>query len=282
MTRPEQPVGDGGAIDRARRELHAARAILDRAPGSGRPAVGHLRAAWQALGEPAVAGGLADLTAGTPDQPTTLPPRRILRRHARALAAVLRDRELAALGLDRRLRRLLPWAWALLAATCAAALLAAWTVDRLRTAAPAWRAEFHDNPTLAGPPLVRWYRDLRLAWGTGSPARGIPWDGFSARIDTCLRLPRDADTAWLVDAHDDARLYIDGALVVDDSGEHRRRARGGRLDLAAGIHHLVVEYRHMSGNASVLLLASLDGRPPAPIPRDLLRRPGDDPQAPCR
>jgi hypothetical protein len=82
---------------------------------------------------------------------------------------------------------------------------------------------------------------------------------------------------------DGSRLYIDGKLALDNWGKHTVEARGATIALAPGEHHLRVDYVEHTDEASVALLASLDGGPPAAIPRSMLRAPatGDDDGAPC-
>lgn len=64
-------------------------------------------------------------------------------------------------------------------------------------------------------------------------------------------------------------------------GAKRLRARGGARRLAAGVHHLRVDYRKMQPESHVGLQASLDGEPPLALPFAALSAPGDDSDAPC-
>lgn len=65
---------------------------------------------------------------------------------------------------------------------------------------------------------------------------------------------------------DGARLFIDGALVVDLDGLHSEATKTGGLALAAGFHRIVVEHFNRTGNSSLALRMGKLGAELAPIP----------------
>jgi len=145
-----------------------------------------------------------------------------------------------------------------------------------------WRAAYFDNERMEGLAVVREERDVDHDWSRRDPPTGIPSERFSARWDSCLTLDRTQTVAFQLSSDDGSRLYIDGALVVDnwDQGE-RAQTRGTDVSLETGEHHLQVEYRQMTGLAFVTLAASLDGKRPRRIPPEHLRSPDGDAQRPC-
>jgi hypothetical protein len=71
--------------------------------------------------------------------------------------------------------------WALLLLV----VLAAFPLASLAAPLPklSWRAEYYDNPDLAGQPRLSLYEaQFGHDWGLGSPAPEIPIDHFSARF----------------------------------------------------------------------------------------------------
>ncbi|HEY0133240.1 MAG TPA: PA14 domain-containing protein, partial [Nannocystis sp.] len=144
-----------------------------------------------------------------------------------------------------------------------------------------WRGTYFNRMDFTGQSEVRRDLDLDFEWGNGSPMDVIPNDRFSARWDTCLTIPTTRQVAFQLISDDGSRLEIDGALVIDNWGKHTATTRGATLELAAGEHHLHVEYFEERSSASLTLLASLDGEAPKPIPRTMLRAPDEGDENPC-
>lgn len=146
-----------------------------------------------------------------------------------------------------------------------------------------WRGQYFDNTEFSGEPLQRRDGDIKFDWQRKSPSPSLPDDGFSVRWDSCMELPEALDIAFALISDDGSRLYIDGELVVDNWGRHGERSRGDTVPVAAGVHHIRVEYFDERHAASVELRASLRGELPASLPVRILRYPGDDfdPDDPC-
>jgi hypothetical protein len=78
-----------------------------------------------------------------------------------------------------------------------------------------WRAEYYDNISLSGQPVVRRLDPaLDFDWGTGSPALSLPPDDFSARWTRNINLPANSYRFYL-QADDGARFWLDGQLLID-------------------------------------------------------------------
>jgi hypothetical protein len=138
-----------------------------------------------------------------------------------------------------------------------------------------WRAAYYPTEELEGRPDVQRVVDVDFDWIKEGPTDSIPADRFSGRYDTCLALDEDVDAAFQVVSDDGSRIWIDGKVVVDNWEKHKPTAKGKRLPLAAGVHHLRVDYFELKHDASIHLTASFDeDEPPSPIPARMLEFPG--------
>lgn len=201
-------------------------------------------------------------------------PHAVLERHCDALARIL-ARHQRPLHRDPVWRRRA----ALGAAGLALLVLALrpWQAEDLGP----WAGTYFNRMDFSGARIARRDLDLRFDWGERSPMDAIPIDRFSVRWETCLDLPASAAVAFQLVSDDSSRLFIDDALALDNWGKHAVESRGATVDLTPGPHHLRVDYVEHSDEASVALLASFAGEPPAAIPRRLLRAPADDEDSPC-
>jgi hypothetical protein len=116
---------------------------------------------------------------------------------------------------------------------------------------PDWRGEYWSNPSLSGPPvLVRNDRILDFTWGSGSPATGLPGDGFSARWTRAAQF--DAATyRFHVLVDDGARLYVDDQLILDTWRDGAVREVRSEHLLTRGVHNLRVEFYERTGEARI-------------------------------
>lgn len=124
--------------------------------------------------------------------------------------------------------------------------------------APGLHAEYFDNIDLAGAPsVVRADSQVNFAWTLDSPARGIPFDWYSARWTGTIAVPRGspAATRFGIVGNDGYRLWLDGKLLIDD---WRKQTVGTTLrpvSLRAGVRHTVrLEYFESTGNARLALV----------------------------
>ena len=121
---------------------------------------------------------------------------------------------------------------------------------------PGLRGEYFDNNRLDGQPrLVRTDRDVDFRWTLNSPGRGIPFDWFSARWTGSLTAPSTGVRRLGIEGNDGYRLYLDGALIVDNWKKQSYGARLADVALAAGSRHdLRLEYFESTGNARLKLV----------------------------
>lgn len=116
-----------------------------------------------------------------------------------------------------------------------------------------WRGEYYTNRNLSGSPyLVRNDDTVDFNYGTGSPAAGIPSDGFSVRW---TRSPYfdSGRYRFHVRVDDGARLYVDDSLIIDQWNDGSEREFTADRDLGSGNHSLRVEYYENSGGARITL-----------------------------
>jgi hypothetical protein len=114
-----------------------------------------------------------------------------------------------------------------------------------------WAAEFFNNRNLEGAPVFRRdYWALHFEWGNGSPDRGVEADNFSARWRRTFDFPA-GPTTFVVQADDQVRLWIDGQLEIDRWDATSPGKYTQTVNLAAGLHEVVVEYRENTGLASI-------------------------------
>jgi hypothetical protein len=114
-----------------------------------------------------------------------------------------------------------------------------------------WKGEYWSNLDLIGPPtLTRSDRAIDFNWGTSSPGQGIPADSFSARWTRTAAFDGGL-YRFRATVDDGVRLYVDGALVIDEWRDGGQREVTAERQLAAGNHAVRVEYYERSGNAVI-------------------------------
>ncbi|MGH9023578.1 MAG: PA14 domain-containing protein, partial [Acidimicrobiia bacterium] len=91
-------------------------------------------------------------------------------------------------------------------------------------------------------------------WATGSPATGVPADGWSALFAGTITLPSTGTYEFWFDTDGGVRLYLDDELIGDEwafgGGTTTHRSVTGA---AAGKHRIQVEYFDAAGSASLTL-----------------------------
>lgn len=113
----------------------------------------------------------------------------------------------------------------------------------------AFRAEFFDNTTLSGQPvLVRNDASLAFDWGIGSPGSAVSPDHFSARW-TRTKDYEAGTYRMSVTGDDGIRVLVDGKLVADGWFDQPPTTYSGEITLDAGPHTVVVEYYERNGGA---------------------------------
>jgi hypothetical protein len=148
--------------------------------------------------------------------------------------------------------------------TLVTVMIAAFAVPHSAAAADAaWLGEYYPNPWLMGPPAqIREDGNINFNWGGGSPASQIPADNFSVRWTRTLTF--DAGRyRFTTETDDGVRLFLDGALVIEQWRNQPPTAHSAERELGAGQHSLRMEYFEATGGASARLSwARVDSPPP--------------------
>ena len=116
---------------------------------------------------------------------------------------------------------------------------------------------FYANRDLTEPAIVQTIDPtLDHNWGEGAPHAGLPKDDFSVRWQGFL-VPRYTEPCTLYITSDDGiRVWVDGALLVDDWTDHSpRTAQATFAGVADQPHRLRVEFYERRGGA----VARLEG-----------------------
>ncbi|MBL7200681.1 MAG: hypothetical protein ISS56_11055 [Anaerolineae bacterium] len=112
-----------------------------------------------------------------------------------------------------------------------------------------WRGEYFGNLDLRGDPrLVRSDKAIDFDWGTGAPASGLPADNFSVRWTRTATF-EEGTYRFRATVDDGIRLFVDGALAIDQWRDGAQREATVDRRLTAGTHTLRVEYYERSGLA---------------------------------
>ena len=117
--------------------------------------------------------------------------------------------------------------------------------------------EYFVNNRLEGnPAIVRIDPQVDFRWTLDSPGRGIPFDWYSVRWTGTLTAPPEGATTRLgVEGNDGYRLYLDGALAIDNWKKQSFGTRTVDVALAPGsAHEIRLEYFESTGNARVKLV----------------------------
>lgn len=116
------------------------------------------------------------------------------------------------------------------------------------------KGEFFTNKELAGMPMVTTTdTEIDFNW-EGSPADGVPADGFSARWSGAFKPARTGRVTFEVRGDDGYRLYVDGREVLADWRNHSATTRSATLNVVAGKSYpLRLEYYDNASTATVSL-----------------------------
>ena len=116
-----------------------------------------------------------------------------------------------------------------------------------------WRGEYYSNQDLQGPPVfVRNDVAISFDWGLGGPDSRLPNDFFSVRWSRVANF--SAGTyRFYARVDDGVRLWVDGALLINQWKEQSPVTYAADIYLAEGDHNLVMEYNELTGGATAIL-----------------------------
>lgn len=130
-----------------------------------------------------------------------------------------------------------------------------------------WRGAFFNNPNLFPPPTCE-QDTLQLAfnWNGASPGCGISGQSFSARWDSVRNAPVTGFYTVYLTVDDGARIFVDGALILDAWREQPPTNYSTTVYLNAGAHNWRVEYFQGAGGAQISVIVVPGVVPPPPPP----------------
>jgi hypothetical protein len=109
-------------------------------------------------------------------------------------------------------------------------------------------AEYFKNSTWTDPPAFAAVDDQPSTAGMMQRWHGVPPPQFSVRWSGFLTVGRPGAYTFATTSDDGSRLWIDGRLVVDNSGVHASATQSGQLELARGSHRVRLEYEQVGGD----------------------------------
>jgi hypothetical protein len=78
-------------------------------------------------------------------------------------------------------------------------------------------------------------------------------EGIALRFEGFVRAPKDGVYTFALRSNDGSRLYLDGALLVDNDGLHKAETKTAFAGLRAGWHPMTVEYFESGGSETLTL-----------------------------
>lgn len=130
-----------------------------------------------------------------------------------------------------------------------------------------WRAEYFNNPTLSGSPVV--VRDesaINFNWGFGSPAAEVPVDRFSARWTSTPNLA-PGRYRFTATTDDGVRVFVNNQLIIDSWFDRPATTVTAEYTAPGGALPIRVEYYENTGLAEARFsYTQLSGGTGGPFP----------------
>jgi PA14 domain/Bacterial SH3 domain len=141
-------------------------------------------------------------------------------------------------------------------------------VQGVRASDDWWRGHYFNNRDLSGSPvLARDEKAINYDWGGGSPSDEVDSDDFSARWTRTVYL-NEGIYRFSATMDDGMRVFVDGALVIDEWRDSQVRTVEIDLPMTAGDHDLEVQYYEAGGQAIAMFsYGPASGPPDTPYDR---------------
>lgn len=135
-------------------------------------------------------------------------------------------------------------------------------------------ANYYADSNFQNLALARTDATVDFNWGSGSPAAGVPAEGFSVKWTGQISAPTSGTYKLTADSAGGMKVTVDGKTVIDDSAFHARHSVSGSFAFTAGEYYDVsIEYRDR-GTATARLLWTAPGKAQEVVPQDDLYRLG--------
>lgn len=133
------------------------------------------------------------------------------------------------------------------------------------------RARYYPDRIQSGSPVLRVDPAIDFDWGRSSPVTGIPSRNFSARWDGEIQAQYSEPYALHVVSDDRARVWLDGALIIDEWYEHAESLSSAIVNLEAGKRYPIrIDFFQNRGRSMVKLLWSSPSTPRQAVPQSQL------------
>ncbi len=166
------------------------------------------------------------------------------------------------------MRRLLPvlMLFTLLFAAMSSSANAQGTPPNQQVTDAQWQVRYYNNLTLTGSPVVtRFEADPNYNNVLTNFAPGVSPDNFSARFEKYVDVPTGT-YRFTVTADDGVRIYVDGALILDQWKEQGPTTYVKDISLATGFHLVTVDYFDKAQFATLQLSFAPAPASPQPTP----------------
>ncbi|MBD3307744.1 hypothetical protein GF339_15015 [candidate division KSB3 bacterium] len=131
-------------------------------------------------------------------------------------------------------------------------------------------AVYYDNEEWRGTPAIS-RREPQISLNTVSQRQEtFPQRYFSAVWAGWMRIDQEGEYTFFTESDDGSSLYIDGEMVVDNSGIHVSRKAAGTMKLTQGMHFLRIFYVQYAGAYRLRVSWKAPGQAENGIPRDVL------------
>jgi hypothetical protein len=116
------------------------------------------------------------------------------------------------------------------------------------------RGNYYNNLTLTGTPVLTRVEAVDFDWGSRSPSSKVLTNNFSASWTGNLVAPATGTYRFQTNSDDGARLWVNGAQVINDWTDHAGTGTSAGINLVAGQTVPVrLEYYEKRGNAVIQL-----------------------------
>lgn len=123
----------------------------------------------------------------------------------------------------------------------------------------------------SGSSITRVDPTINFNWGDGSPNVAINRDTFSARWSGQIAIPATATYTFYANTGDGVKLWVNGALVIDNWRDQPTTETTGRISLTGGQNYDIrMEYYDHTGKAAAQLRWSSDTIAKAIVPQSVL------------
>jgi hypothetical protein len=146
-----------------------------------------------------------------------------------------------------------------------------------------WLGFAYTDKTFSSPAVLLSSREANFDWADRSPSPLIPADNFAMKWVTCLKLDTPRKIYFSLRYDDNARLFVDEKLILDNWDDKGKVEMDAAVDLTAGLHSVRVDYYEIGGGAVLQVEVRTEGPASSFLDPKFRRFPGwiNDPTRAC-